>query len=138
MMTVALLLGLVSGSVWAQDPITPAQAKAYVGKKVVVCGTVASASYLEKNKNSPTFLNLDVAYPKNIFTVVIWGKDRKKFGKPEADYLKKKICATGTVEVFKNVPQIVASEPAQISVVPEKKQAPAAAAEKSAGAPVKP
>ena len=120
MMTVALLLGLVSGSVWAQDPITPAQAKAYVGKKAVVCGTVASASFLEKSKNSPTFLNLDAAYPRHVFTVVIWGKDRQKFGKPETGYLKKRICATGTVEVFKKIPQIVASDPAQIRLAPEK------------------
>ena len=137
MTIIALLLGLGLGNVWAQDQIAPAQAKAFVGKKAVVCGTVASASFLEKAKNSPTFLNLDAAYPKHVFTVVIWGKDRKKFGKPEADYLKKKICATGTVEVFKNIPQIVASGPAQIAVVPEKKETPPAAAEKPAGAPAK-
>ncbi|MCX5796668.1 MAG: DNA-binding protein [Elusimicrobia bacterium] len=126
-MTIIALLfswGLTSAS--AQVNISPAQAKDYVGKKVTVCGTVASASFQEKGKKAPTFLNLDVAYPKQIFTVVIWGADRKKFGKPEADYLKKKVCATGTVETFKEKPQIVVSEPAQITVAQEKKEAPAA------------
>ena len=123
MIIIASLLGLSLGA-WAQESITPAQAKDHVGQKVTVCGTVASASYLEKGKNSPTLLNLDVAYPKNIFTVVIYGKDRAKFGKPEADLLKKNICVTGTVGTYKNVPQINVQTPDQLKVA-DKKPAPA-------------
>ncbi len=111
-----IALFLLIGPAQAQDAVTPAQAKDFVGKKAVVCGTVASASYIEKGKDSPTLINLDAAYPKQIFTVVIYGKDRKKFGKPEADYLKKKVCASGTVTLFKKLPQIVVSEPVQLTV----------------------
>jgi len=137
MTIIALLLGLGLGNVWAQDPITPAQAKDHVGQKATVCGTVASATFLETAKNSPTFLNLDAAFPKQIFTVVIWGKDRAKFGKPEADYLKKKVCATGTVVTFKDIPQIVVQSPAQLAAASGRKEAPGASPQRSAGAPEK-
>lgn len=137
MAIITLLLGLGLGSVWGQVTIAPAQAKAYVGKKVRVCGTVASASFQQKGKKSPTFLNLDAAFPKHVFTVVIWGADRKKFGKPEVDYLKKNICATGTVETFKDIPQIVARSPAQLTMASGEKETPPAPPKKTADAPEK-
>jgi hypothetical protein len=129
MMILALLLNLGLAAN-AADSITPAQAKDFVGKKATVCGVVASATFIEKGKDQPTLLNLDQAYPKQIFTVVILGKDRKKFGgQPEKDLAKKKLCATGDVTAFKNLPQIVVSDPKQIAVAdekPAKKAAPAA------------
>jgi len=120
MLTAVLLLHLGLASARAADSIAPAQAKDFVGKKATVCGVVASAVYLEKGKDQPTLLNLDQAYPKQVFTVVIYGKDRKKFGKPEAAWLRKKLCATGAVTSFKDVPQIVASDPKQIVLADEK------------------
>lgn len=119
MIILALLLnaGLAAH---AADSITPAQVKDFVGKKATVCGVVASATYLEKGKDQPTLLNLDQAYPKQIFTVVILGKDRKKFGTPEKDFAKKKLCATGGVTTFKNIPQIVVSDPKQLVLTDEK------------------
>lgn len=118
MLTAALLLnlGLATANAAAAGPVAPAQAKDFVGKKATVCGVVASAAYLEKGKDQPTLLNLDQPYPKQVFTVVVYGKDRKKFGKPEADWLNKRLCATGTVTAFKDVPQIVVSDPKQVSV----------------------
>jgi hypothetical protein len=128
MMILALLLNLGLAA-HAADSITTAQAKDFVGKTATVCGVVASATYIQKGKDQPTLLNLDQAYPKQIFTVVILGKDRKKFGRPEKDFAKKKLCATGAVTAFKDLPQIVVSDPKQIALVdekPAKKQAPAA------------
>jgi len=63
-----------------------------------------------------TFLNLDKPYPNQIFTVVIWGSDRSKFGTPEVDYKGKRICVTGKITEFRNVPQIIADRPQQIQV----------------------
>jgi hypothetical protein len=40
-----------------------------VGENVTVCGTAASANYATHAKGQPTFLNLDKAYPHQIFTV---------------------------------------------------------------------
>jgi hypothetical protein len=35
------------------------------------------------SKGHPTFLNLDEPNPKEVFTILIWGSDRAKFGTPE-------------------------------------------------------
>ena len=43
----------------------------------------------------PTFLNFDKRYPDQIFTLVIWGGDRSKFGDPETVYRGKRVCVTG-------------------------------------------
>jgi hypothetical protein len=44
---------------------------------------VVSTHYASSSKGQPTFLNLDELYPKEVFTILIWGSDRTKFGVPE-------------------------------------------------------
>jgi hypothetical protein len=90
------------------------KAGAHIGETAKICGNVAKGTYALKDKGSPTFLNLDKAYPNEIFTVVIWGEDREKFGTPENDYLYKDICLNGAVEQGPRVPQIVARDRKQI------------------------
>jgi DNA/RNA endonuclease YhcR with UshA esterase domain len=85
-----------------------------------VCGTVASATYAIRTKGRPTFLNLDQPYPKQIFTVLIWGSDRNKFKNPPETFFKgKRICVTGTIEDYKGKPEIVVHGPDQITVKPQ-------------------
>jgi hypothetical protein len=40
-----------------------------------VCGKVVSTHYAKSSKGEPTFLNLDEAYPNEVFTILIWGPD---------------------------------------------------------------
>ena len=77
---------------YAQKSISAREAKDHVGQKATVCGKVASANYAVKSPGSPTFLNLDRAYPHQVFTIVIWGGDRSKFGDPEVSFAKKDMC----------------------------------------------
>lgn len=112
----AVLALVAPFSVFGQQRITAIDAAKYVGKKATVCGLVTSFKYAESSKDSPTFLNLDHGYPEQVFTVVIWGKDRPKFPKtPESRYAGEKICVTGTITTFRKVPEIVVTEPSQIS-----------------------
>jgi len=67
-------------------------------------------------KGQPTFINLDKPYPNQIFTIVIFGSDRPKFGNPEQRYSGKQVCVTGTIKTFKVVPKIVAHDPAAIEL----------------------
>jgi len=60
-----------------------------------VCGKAASAHYADRRKGQPTFLNLGEPYPHEVFTVVIWGNDRSKFGAPERKYRDVRIGVTG-------------------------------------------
>jgi hypothetical protein len=98
----------------AAATLTAAQAKDHVGETATVCGVVASATFAARSKGQPTFLNLDKPYPEPIFTALIWGSERAKFGQPEAIYKDKRICVTGTIKAYRGVPQIVVTEPGQI------------------------
>jgi hypothetical protein len=100
----------------AQHTLTAAEASKHVGEQGTVCGKVVSTVYAESSRGKPTFLNFDQPYPNQIFTVLIWGSDRSKFDEPETAYRGKHVCATGKISSFKGVPEIVASEPAQIKI----------------------
>ena len=96
---------------------TADQASEHVGEFATVCGTVASAKYVSSAKSAPTFLNLDKPYPKHIFTIVIWGTDRRKFEQaPDQEFRDKRICVTGTITEYKGKPEIVVRNPSQIHV----------------------
>ena len=105
---------LLVALVLTQTSLTPADAKGHIGETATVCGRVASARYAESSNRQPTFLNLDTPFPKHIFTVVIFGADRAKFGEPEKEFLNQTICATGKIEDYRGIPQIVATDPKQI------------------------
>ncbi len=101
--------------------ISAAEANNHIGEIATVCGKVVSTRYAASSRGGPTFLNLDKPYPEQVFTVVIWGNDRSKFGRPEEGYRGKSICVTGKIETFRGSPEVVASDPGQIKIQPEKK-----------------
>jgi hypothetical protein len=96
--------------------LTAAEAKNHVGETATVCGRVASAHFAEKAKGLPTFMNLDMPYPKQIFTVVIWGTDRLKFGNPERTYSHRNVCVSGKITSHRDIPEMVISTPEQIQI----------------------
>lgn len=98
----------------AQKSISAAEAKVHIGDRSTVCGQVASTHFAERSKGEPTFINLDKPYPNQIFTILIWGSDRAKFGDPERTYSGKHVCVTGKIESYRGVPEIIAYEPSQI------------------------
>jgi hypothetical protein len=97
-----------------ETTISAADAKDHVGETVTVCGVVASSKYAATTHRQPTFLDFDRPYPNPVFTVVIWGTDRTKFGTPEETYRGKRICVRGTISLYKGRPEIIASDPGQI------------------------
>jgi hypothetical protein len=110
------VLFLSSPHLLAQSTYTADQAKSHIGERATVCGLVASAHYAASSKGQPTFLNLDKPYPNQIFTILIWGSDRAKFGILERDFAKKNICVTVMIEQFRGAPEIIARSPSQIAV----------------------
>jgi DNA/RNA endonuclease YhcR with UshA esterase domain len=114
---VILLALVVAPGIQAQSKdLTAAEAKNHVGERATVCGKVVSTHYAARSKGAPTFLNLDEPYPNQIFTIVIWGSDRDKFGDPEAKYRDKQLCVTGKITSFRGAPEIAANEPSQIEI----------------------
>ena len=100
----------------AQKTLSASQAKDHIGEQATVCGKVVSTRYADTSRGSPTFLNFDDPYPNQIFTLLIWGSDRPKFGNPETAYRGKQLCVNGRINSYKGVPEIVASDPTQVKV----------------------
>src|ERR1017187_2262099 len=100
----------------AQQRLTAADAKAHVGEHATVCGRVAGVHQATRSKGEPTFINLDKPYPNQMFTIVIFGSDLPRFESLQQKYLGKRVCVTGTITIFKDVPEIVAHDPAAIKV----------------------
>jgi hypothetical protein len=113
--TIILAVLVLSFSTAAQNTkITAREAKNHVGEIATVCGKVVSTHFAASSKGQPTFLNLDEPYPKEIFTSLIWGSDRAKFGTPESKYQDMRICVTGKISNYRGTPEIIATEPSQI------------------------
>ena len=105
--TLSVILAIAFCATAQNANLTARQAKDHVGEVRTVCGKVASTHYASGSKGQPTFLNLDEPYPKEIFTILIWGSDRVKFGTPESKYRDSQVCVNGKfiVEYRKSSPR---------------------------------
>src|SRR5580704_3039082 len=95
--------------------LTTTEAKNHIGEQATVCGRVAGGRYAATTRGKPTFLDFDKPYPGQLFTVLIWGENRAKFGTPEETYRNKTICISGRIQSYRGEPEIIASDPAQLS-----------------------
>ena len=110
-----LLFAAYLSSANAQESITPEDAHQYLGKHVVVCGTVANTKYAPARDGAPTFIDFGQSYPNQVFTAIVWGEDRSNFSYKPEELKGKNICVSGLVESDRNHPAISVSEPSQIS-----------------------
>ena len=112
-----LLFELVSGVlVCAQQKLEPEEAKSHVGEQATVCGSVRDVHYAEHTKGKPTLIYLDRSYPGEVFAILIAGRDRPKLGDPERRYSAKRVCVTGMIATYNDVPAITARNPEAIKV----------------------
>jgi DNA/RNA endonuclease YhcR with UshA esterase domain len=93
--------------------ISAADAKNHIGEKATVCGKVASERTATSSRGEPTFINLDAAYPNQIFTILVWGDDRQNVG--ELPREGSRVCATGMIREYRGVPEIVVRSSGQFS-----------------------
>ncbi|UOE50039.1 hypothetical protein MTO98_03005 [Mucilaginibacter sp. SMC90] len=107
----ALLLIAFTGSVSAQSKgFTMADFKNNIGKVGTLCDTVYSYKTVS---DTLTLLNMGAAYPRQKYTVAVKGSQIKL----DLSSIKgKHVCTTGTFELFKGQPEIVADKPEQITV----------------------
>lgn len=111
--------GEKSASPKGEQSISPKDAVRYEGKTITVCGLVSSARYLAEStgrtaSRNPTFLNFGGRFPNHDFTGVIFEDNREKFGEPEVSCLNKNVCITGKVQLFRDKPEIIITEPDQL------------------------
>lgn len=105
---------LQSTASWSEQ-YTAQDAAKHIGEIGTVCGLVVSPKFAIRSRGQLTFLHLDRPYPNHIFTVVIWGKDRPKFGRPDATFAGKQICVYGLIADYEGRPEMMATDPAQIT-----------------------
>jgi len=92
--------------------LTTSQAKAHEGETGTVCGKVVGEKTATSSRGKPTFINLDSAYPNQIFTILVWGDDRKNIG--ELPQVGTRVCASGKIEDYRGVPEIVVKSKGQL------------------------
>ena len=94
-------------SCWAAgsaQTISAKEAAEHIGQKQTVCGEIAGEHTASGSHGTPTFINLDQAYPHQIFTILIWGEDKQSVGQfPASGH----VCATGTITEYHGAPEIV-------------------------------
>jgi DNA/RNA endonuclease YhcR with UshA esterase domain len=96
-------------------PLNPEDAARHIGEIATVCGVVASAEYEANEQSQPTLLDLGKPHPNAVFTAVIYGDNRQKFGTPETSLRGKLICVTGQISEYHGKPEIVLSDPSQLT-----------------------
>lgn len=93
------------------------QAKLYSGKNenITVCGTVVST---KRSAKGNVFLNLDKAFPNQIFTVSIFKNNLVNFSySPDEELLGQVICVEGKVSDFNGTPSVTVSNEKLIRVL---------------------
>src|SRR6267378_5166244 len=95
--------------------LSPEDAPGHVGETATVCDSVASAKFAAASHAQPTFLDLDSPYPNALFTAVIFGSDRAKFGTPEKSLPGTPVCVTGVIRLYRGKPEIILSDPNQLT-----------------------
>jgi hypothetical protein len=114
------LVAFMSFAVRAQTQeskkLTAVEAKDHVGEHATVCGKVVSTRYAASTRGKPTFLNIDKSYPNPLFTILIWGENREKFGRPEEKFRDKQVCVTGKITEYRGGAETVISDPQNIEI----------------------
>jgi hypothetical protein len=111
LVVVAALL-LQAGPAFAAT-LAPEEAGKHAGETATVCGTVASA-HLPQSAREPILIDLDKRYPDQIFTIVILGRDRAKFGTLDKSLLGQHLCATAAIQLYRGRPEMIVQAPAQL------------------------
>ena len=104
---------LLMASVGQAQSLTTAQAKTHEGENATVCGVVASERTATSSRGEPTFINLDSTYPNQVFTIMVWGDDRKNIG--ELPHVGSHVCVKGLISNYHGVPEIVVRNSGQLS-----------------------
>jgi DNA/RNA endonuclease YhcR with UshA esterase domain len=97
------------------EPLMPAEAAKHIGERATVCGVVAGAKYAAQTGGRPTFIDFEKPYPNATFTALIMGSDRPKFGTPEKAVEGKQVCVTGEIRLFRGTPEIILTDPTQLT-----------------------
>ena len=111
-LVIITLIFFIAGTLAAQTVITTDSVSSYMGKQATVKGFVSQVTI---TKGGMVYINLDGKYPFTKLTGVIFKEDISKFGNVK-QYELHDIELTGTIEEYKEKPQIVLKNPEQLKI----------------------
>ena len=83
--------------------LSTAEAAQHVGENRTVCGQIVNTHIAESSHGTPTFFDIDQAWPNQVFDLVVWGDKKADIGSfPKSG----KICASGKIILYKGHPEI--------------------------------
>jgi len=95
--------------------ISAYDASAYIGEVARVYGEVYTTWY--SRKTDEFYLYIGGPYPYQDFTIVLEGRDARRFSRnPERYFTGRHVAATGLISVFENKPEMFLKKRSQISV----------------------
>ena len=101
---ILVFLLVFSVNCFSQDTIPTFKVKEYMDKEVCVVGKVISYKLATEGKNI-NYINIDKAYPDNIFSVVITNSYLEKLNIKIEDLKDQVIYVKGTISTYKNDPK---------------------------------
>ena len=96
---------LLFTSIGQCQTITAAQARQHDGETATVCGVAQNEHTATTTRGKPTFIDLDSAFPYQIFSILVWDEDRPSVG--ELPRTGSRVCVTGMINYYHGVPRIV-------------------------------
>lgn len=106
---VGLAVPLASAQTSSQTPqipqsaLTAVEAAQHVGENRTVCGEIVNTHTAESSHGTPTFFDIDQAWPNQVFDLVVWGDKKADIGAfPKSG----KVCASGKIQLYRGHPEI--------------------------------
>jgi len=124
MHTAKVVIAAAACSLWAisanaLSPVNPSDVAAHIGHTATVCGVVAPTDHAFGTQAGPTFLTLvnpDRPDASRALTAVVYGSDRAKFRtSPETALEGQHVCMTGFISFFRQRPEMILSNPRQVT-----------------------
>lgn len=92
----------------AQDTITTALAKDFIGKEVVLKGKIVGTKiYTNKEGQKMLFLDIDDRFPNAQINVVMFDEILQQFKTTESELLNKGVKIKGVINLYRNKPQLI-------------------------------
>jgi hypothetical protein len=105
---------LLFASIGQSQTITAAQAREHDGETATVCGVAQNEHTAATTRGKPTFIDLDSAFPYQIFSILVWDEDRPNVG--ELPHTGSKVCVSGMITYYHGVPRITVKNSAQLGL----------------------
>lgn len=112
------MLVCIGFNTFSQETVTSSQVKDYIGKEVFLVGKVAgSKQMISKSEQSILFINIDKDYPDNEIVIVVFSEVLSRLKFTETTLSGKTIKVKGKVGIFKEKPQIILANEANLTII---------------------